>query len=613
MHLHDNAPLTVAFALLAGMAGQALAKHARVPGIVLLLAFGVLLGPDVANLVQPDSLGEGLQSLVGFAVAVILFEGGMTLRLKRLARQSRAINQLISVGAFVSLLAGGAVAALVMGWDWRRSLLFGTLVIVTGPTVVTPILKRLKVKKTVSTVLEAEGVLIDAVGAITAAVALELVLSPGGSEVAMAAPTIAWRLLFGAVAGVVGGGLLAFLLRWRGVIPEGLENPFTLAGALLIFQLSNAVFHESGIAAVTIAGLVVGNVHSHAHRTLHSFKEQLTVMLIGLLFVLLVADVRLADIVALGAPGVIVALLTILLVRPLSVFVSTIRTDLRRNERVFIAWLGPRGIVAAAVASLFGYEMAREGIEGGTELRALVFLVIAVTVVWSALTSGLVARFLELKRRSDDGWLIIGANAFARQMAELLSAAGMQVVCVDHDPELVRAAQEEGIRALHGNALEDRTTGLAELDTRLGAIAMTTNEEVNYLFGEKAKLEFRDVRYLIAIKSETRGITRAMVEDFGGNVMFDGSTDVSLWCKRLESNEATVRWYRATSKKGLAGVLKAKAKTHVPLLHRRRRRTEPFTKGVRLRKGSEIAVLLETARLDEIQGALRIAGWEPVS
>ncbi|MCA9579533.1 MAG: cation:proton antiporter, partial [Myxococcales bacterium] len=297
---HQSAPLTVAFALAAGMLGQTVAHHLRLPGIVALLVLGVAFGPDGANLVQPALLGDGLASLVGFAVAVILFEGGMSLDLRRLKRSGRAIRRLVTVGALVSMVLGMILVAVVLGWGWQRSLLFGTLVIVTGPTVVTPLLRRLKVKKPVSTVLEAEGVLIDAVGAITAAVALEVVLSPSDQGVLLAGPVIVGRLFFGVAVGMLGGALIALLLRFRGLVPEGLETVMTLSLAVLVFEASNAVVHESGIAAVTVAGLVVGNSRTHVARELREFKEQLTALFIGMLFVLLVADVRLADIFALG-------------------------------------------------------------------------------------------------------------------------------------------------------------------------------------------------------------------------------------------------------------------------------------------------------------------------
>lgn len=613
LHFLDNAAFTVALALAAGMAGQALAHHARLPGIVLLLGIGIVLGPDVANVVQPSSLGDGLSALVGFAVAVILFEGGMSLDLRRLKREQRPIRQLITVGAAVSLAAGALLASFTFGWEWQRSLLFGTLVVVTGPTVVTPLLRRLRVKKTVSTVLEAEGVLIDAIGAITAAVALELVLRPTGESMALAAPNVAGRLAFGVVLGLVTGGLLALLLRFRNLVPEGLENPFTLGWAMLVFQVANAVVHESGIAAVTVAGLVVGNTRHHVRRELQEFKEQLTVILIGMLFVLLVADVRVADVIALGWRGAAVAAGCVLLVRPISVWAGTLGTRLARNERLFIAWIGPRGIVAAAVASLFGFELEHAGIEGGVELRALVFFVIAVTVLWSALTGGVVAGFLELKRKAGAGWGIVGGNALARQLGRLLQDAGAEVVLIDYMPAKVQAVEADGLRAIHGNALEGRSVEIAQLDTRHGAIALTENEEVNYLFAEKTRLRIRTLRYPVALTSWLHGVTSEMVQDMGGELLFGASFDISWWAEKVEKEHAVVRWWRFTGGRKRPSVLTGDAAnpSYLPLVHRRKDVVEPVTESVRFRKHSEVAFLIDADQEDAIAKTLRDAGWEP--
>ncbi len=613
LHFTWSPALTVAFALFAGMTAQALARHLRVPGIALLLVAGAALGPDGLALVRPRSLGEGLPALVGCAVAVILFEGGMTLSLRRLKREARPIQQLISVGALVSLVVGALVAGLAMQFGWRLSLLFGTLVVVTGPTVVTPLLRQMKVKKVVSTVLEAEGVLIDAVGAITAAVALEIVLSPSGVAWGLALPQIAGRLLFGTVLGFVGGAVLALLLRVRGVIPEGLTNTFTLGGALLVFQLSNAVLHESGIAAVTVAGLVVGNADPAEHRSLHEFKEQLTTMLIALLFVLLVADVRVADVMALGWPGVVVVVLTIALVRPLSVLAGTAGTKLSVKQKAFIAWIGPRGIVAAAVASLFAYELGAAGIEGGEQLKALVFLVIAATVFWSALTGPIAARLLDLSRRSGDGWLVVGDNPVALQMAIALKEAGAEVVSVSADPTTVTDAEAEGLRALHRDPLDPDTLQATQLDTRLGAIATLERAEANYLFGEKSRLAVRTVRYPVAITSETHGVTEEMVRDFGGELLFGRAVEVEAWGKSWRRGELEVQRWRFRGRGRPAELLEAVADDALPLVHRRKRAVEPWTHRSRPRRGSELTMLVHTARAKEVAGQLEAGGWERAS
>ncbi len=607
---HGGPALSVALALAFGMVGQTIAAHARVPGILVLLAFGVLLGPDVANVVRPETLGGGLMDLVGFAVAIILFEGGMTLELRQLKRSGRAIQQLISVGAIVSLVAGATIAGLVMGWGWRLAVLFGTLVVVTGPTVVTPLLRRFRVHKTVSTVLEAEGVLIDAVGAITAAVALELVLSPSGSSAALVLPTILGRLLFGTGVGAAMGGVLGLLLRVRHVIPERLVNTFTFGWALLTFQVANAVVHETGIAAVTAAGMIVGNMHVYGHRSLHSFKEQLTTMLIAMLFVLLVADVRVADVLALGTPGLAVAIATIVTVRPLSVLLGTWGTSLRRNERIFLAWIGPRGIVAAAVASLFGHELSQAGVDGAVELRALVFLVIAVTVVWSAATGSLAAGWLNLRRASDAGWAIFGANPLARRLAQELQHEGSEVVVIDDNTSALSEAERAGLRCLHRDVFEESTFDIAQLDTRLGGIGAMLSEESNYLFGERARLAVRNIRYPLALTSRDRRVTQSMVEDVGGEVLFGAELDLDQWATAISKNQVqTSRWKRGVRQKcTLNSIVDASA---IPLVHGQGKKAEPCTNRTGFKKGSVLRVMHLSDDADRVCAFMSSNGWKP--
>jgi len=298
-----NPGLTVALALAAGIVAQGLARHLRMPGIVLLLFAGVLLGPDALGLVRPEGLGHGLHVLVGFAVAIVLFEGGMSLDWRRLRREARPIRNLVTWGALITWAGGALAARLLMGWEWRPAILFGTLVIVTGPTVVTPLLRRIRVRPSLETVLEAEGVLIDAVGAIIAVVALEVALSPSGERLALGFVSVPWRLLFGAAFGAVGGAVIALLLRPRGLIPEGHENIFTLSLVLALYQGSNALHPETGIVSAIAAGLVVGNVRWRLRHELKEFKEQLTVLVIGMLFVLLAADVRVDQVRGLGWPA----------------------------------------------------------------------------------------------------------------------------------------------------------------------------------------------------------------------------------------------------------------------------------------------------------------------
>ncbi|MBN2332779.1 MAG: sodium:proton antiporter [Deltaproteobacteria bacterium] len=538
-----NPGLTIAFSLALGMMAQALAHHLRVPGIVLLLAAGVLFGPDGMGIIRPETLGSSLTILTGFAVAVILFEGGMKLKFGQLKRVQRSIRQLILFGGLLTVAGGAAAAHYLLHWPWKTAVLFGTLIMVTGPTVINPLLKRLKVKRSVATVLEAEGVLIDAIGAVVATVALEAALTPEHGGPLVWCWDVISRLGFGAVSGGVVALLLVVLYRKRRLIPVGTENVFTLSVMLALFQGANLILPESGIAAVTVAGIVTGNVSSHALRELVEFKEELTVMLIGMLFVLLAADVRLVQVVSLGWPALGVVAILMFLVRPVAVLAGTCCSSLGWKERFFIAWIGPRGIVAAAVASFFAAAFTEQGLSGGYELRALVFLVIAVTVVFSGLTGGPMAGALGLRRPSQLGWVILGANALARGVAKLFMEDGQEIVCIDANADHCQAAEFDCTRVIYGNGLDITYLQRAEIDIRRGALALTANEGVNYLFMQVAKGEVKELLLYTVLKADSTSLTVEMLHQDGAEEAFGMPIDVPAWDRRFAAKQVGLqRW-----------------------------------------------------------------------
>lgn len=543
-HVNSGA-LTVAIALAAGLISQTLAAHLRIPGIVLLLAAGAILGPDVLHVIEPAELGNALPALVGFAVAVILFEGGLNLNFRRLKRESVVIQRLITLGSLVTAIGGAVAAHFIMGWEWRLAILFGTLVIVTGPTVITPLLRRIKVKRKLHVLLEAEGVLIDPVGAIVAVVALDLAIHPGESLL-IGMSDLFMRLGFGFVIGAAAGGLIALLLKPRHLIPEGLENIFTLSLVLALFHLCNMYVPESGIGAVTIAGLIVGNVRSHALNELREFKEQLTILLIALLFVLLAADVRFTEVQNLGMGGILTVVVLMFIVRPINVFLCTWRTELKLREKIFLSWIGPRGIVAAAVASFFATELSRADLPGGGELRAMVFLVISVTVFVQGLSGGLVAAALGVRLPKSSGYAILGANELALALAQVLRDGGKEIVLFDTSMDRVRAAEQLELPIVYGNALEERTMLRASLESFEGAIGLTPNEEVNLLYVTNAREDHKVARTYVALHRTLGLVTARMVAENHSHLIFSSPLDLDLWNVRLRRGLAAVERWRYT-------------------------------------------------------------------
>ncbi len=620
MNLQDPA-LTFALALVAGVLAQAIGRHLRVPGIILLLATGILLGPEVADLIRPEVLGTGLQPIVGLSVAVILFEGGLQLNLTRLRSDAVSIRRLITIGALFTFLGGTLLGHTVLAWDWQMALLLGALVVVTGPTVINPLTRRIRLRPNLRTILEAEGVLIDPIGAVLAVVVLEMILANTTQGAARGLLGVPYILGLGLVIGVAGGLAIAGLLRLRDVVPSGYHNIFTLASVLALFQASNAILPESGIMTVAIAGLVVGNVRTSVTRELAEFKEQLTTLLVGLLFVLLSAAVSLGDVRALGWRGVATVAGLIVLVRPLDVALCSFRTTLTGRERAFLAWLAPRGIVAFAISSLFAEELALRGmVDEGHQLRAMVFLVIAITVVVQGGTAGLVARWLGLSMPSNDGFTIAGANALGRALARALGEAnppGTPIVLIDTNPAEARHAEEAGFRVIYGNASDERTLRQAAIESRRAFIALTPNEGVNLLLATRTREGAREVPRLVGVSRDDPGVRPEQVRDTGARVLFGSGVDFERWSHELRQDRIEIGGWRFEGEAGTKITeVPALADPRTPVLALVRRRGkwgDPVHDGMDLRPDDTVWFAWFTSDEGLVREALEAGGWSEES
>lgn len=607
----DRGPLTLALAMLIGVVAQAAARHARIPGIVLLLALGVGLGPDGTDLIRPHLLGAALPAFIGFAVAIILFEGALNIRLATLRAQGLAIRRLITVGALVTAVLATAAAGLLMPWDWRLSVLFGTLVIVTGPTVVNPLVRRLRLAPNLAEILLAEGILIDAVGATVAVVALEVVIAESTRAAAGEALSIFLRFGTGAVVGGAAGLGLAGLLRVPRLVPAGLENVLALAVAVASFQASDAVVPESGLTAVIAAGLVMGNLPVRRLGQIAEFKEQLTDLLVATLFVLLAADVRLADVEALGWRGALVVAVLVVVVRPATVFASTRGTGLTVRDKLCLSWIGPRGIVAAAVASLFARQLAAEGIAGGEELRGLVFVVIATTVTVQGLTAGLVASALGVRLPARRGAVILGANPLARMVAHVLRRLGQPTVLIETRPEVCAAARAEGLQVVRGDGLHPEALFAAGVDAAAWCLGLTPNEQVNFLFARRVVEEHRGPAVAILLERHDQGVTVDMAAHHDVDVLFRAETNVLDWLDHARRGEVEVERWRLDGDAANA-LADLPVDDTLPLVRIRGEDVTPCTSGAPLRSGDHLVWAVRRARRPEATAWLEQRGWRTV-
>ncbi len=607
----DSPAVTIALALAVGLIVQIIAHHVRLPGIVLLLAAGAILGPDLADIVQPQTLGPALRLLIGFAVAVVLFEGGLNLNIGRLRHESGVIQSLVTVGAVITGVGGTLAARWVLGWDWGVATLFGALVIVTGPTVIAPLVRRIRLKQNLQTILEAEGVLIDPIGAIIAVVALEIVVSPTASSFFSGVLHLFAKLGVGALFGAVAGLIMTLALRSRRLIPEGLENVLILTLVLAAFHLSDAAQTESGIVAVTVAGMVVANSKARVLRDLMEFKEQLTTLFIGMLFVLLAADVRFAQVQSLGIPGLLVVAILMFIVRPINIVASTIGSRLKAREKAFLCWLAPRGIVAAAVASFFAEELALAGKAGGDELRALTFLVIAITVLVQGLTGGPFAGLLGVRRKARTGVFILGADEFARTLAGALRDGGVEVTLLDSNHDHVNDAGGEGFRVYYGNGLHEHTLERINLDSIATAVGLTTNEEVNQMFVRRAREQFKVPRTLTVLGGH---VTEDMIHDANALVLFGHAHDPAIWAYRVRNQTAVVEGWTLTRSPQDSKATSATANglvgtSYLPLVVRRGKALSIVDETTTFREDDEVTFVVHRDKYDAVTEHLRVQGW----
>ena len=488
--------LQMVIAVFAGISAQVIAEYFKVPSIVFLLSFGVLLGPDGVGLLHPQQLGVGLEVIVALSVAVILFEGGLSLDLRDLGKVSGSLRNLVTLGTLITLLGGGMAAHWLGEFPWQIAFLYASLVVVTGPTVIGPLLKQVKVDRRVATILEGEGVLIDPVGAILAVVVLDTILNSDATPLA-AIIGLSLRLGIGGIIGGVGGWLLGLFIKRANFISEDLKNLVVLAGMWGLFGLAQMIRSESGLMATVVAGIVVGASSLPEERLLRRFKGQLTVLGVSVLFVLLSADLSIASVVALGWGSVFTVLALMFLVRPFSVSLCTWTSELNWRQKLFLSWIAPRGIVSASVASLFAILLTQRGINGGDSIKAIVFLTIIMTVFLQGLTAGWVAKWLKINPQENaTGAVIIGCNPLSRLIARLFQERGESVVLIDTDAEAVKKAQEENLRVFQSSGLDIDVLEEAGIESVGTFLAMTKNGEVNLVLAQRAVEEFAPPRVL---------------------------------------------------------------------------------------------------------------------
>ncbi|MBQ0787936.1 MAG: sodium:proton antiporter [Oceanihabitans sp.] len=498
--------LELAGIIILGILAQWVAWKFKIPAILPLILIGLLVGPIAAEFLSEDGTkwiepiwngeeglfpGESLFYFVSLAISIVLFEGGLTLRTNEIKNVGPVITKLITIGSLVTFFGAAVAAHYIFYLSWELCFLFSGLIIVTGPTVITPILRNIPLKKDVSAVLKWEGILIDPIGALVAVLVFEFITVEGGGEFTKTAFIEFGKIvLFGFTFGFTFAHALNFIINKKWV-PHYLLNVFALAAVLGVFVLADTFAHESGLLAVVVMGMVLGNSNSPYLKELLYFKESLSVLLISILFILLAANINMTDLYLIyNWNTAVLFAVVVFIIRPIGVFLSTRGSTLKTNEKLFISWVGPRGIVAAGIASLFGLKLAKEGVPGAEYITPLVFMIVLGTVLLNATTARLFAKLVGVFLTKSDGILIVGAARVSRLLGHYLESHGRHVVLIDSNQNNINKAKELGLEAISTNIYSDSLMDNIELNDVGYLMALTGNTDINKYAIDKFSKEF---------------------------------------------------------------------------------------------------------------------------
>ena len=488
-----------------GIIAQWVAWRFKLPAILPLILIGLLVGPistlfteDGTKLIRPIwnkteglFLGESLYHFVSLAIGVILFEGGLTLKRSEVTRVGPVITKLITLGSAVTFFLAGTAAHFIFDLPWQISFLFSALIIVTGPTVITPILRNIPLKKDLSAVLKWEGILIDPIGALVAVLVFEFIsIGEGQGYTQTGLLEFVKVLLLGFTFGFSFAHALTLAIK-KNYVPHYLLNVVSLSVVLSVFVISELFAHESGLLAVVVMGMVMGNTQLPNIKELLYFKESLSILLISMLFILLSASMNLPELELLYSPNTLILFaIVVFVVRPLGVFLSTMGSNLNFREKLFISWVGPRGIVAAGIASLFGSKLILRGEPGAEYITPLVFMIVLGTVLLNASTARFMAKLLGVFLEKSEGILIIGASKVPRLIASYLKKNNRHVVLIDNNQNNIEKAKNLGLEAFVANIYSDSLTDNIELNDVGYLMALTGNSDINEYAIETFKKEF---------------------------------------------------------------------------------------------------------------------------
>lgn len=587
-----------------GVTGLVIAERLKVPSIAPLMILGVLAGPDILGLVDPRGFGPFFPVIVKLGVAIIIFEGAMTLSVARLKPHFTVVRNLVSLGFVFTLAAGATLFTLVLSADFVLALLFGALVAITGPTVVQPLLRRVPVSDSVSGILRGEAIMIEPVGILLAALIFEIAAATSptaGSAVVFFLHSVA----VGCVFGIVAGWLLRQGLRFVST-REDIKNLAALAVVLGSYGAAETLASDSGILTVALAGLMLSGTEFAGKASLKQFKGQITLLTIAVIFVLISAGISLDSVARIGWRGAVIVAVLVVVIRPVSVFLCTSKSRLTTGEKAFLASVAPRGIVSGSVASLFAIQLAARGHANAEAIVTVVFMTIGATVLLIAPLTRLFAQatgvFLD-RRRSV---LFVGAHAFSRLIARKIAAAGCRVSFVDTNPYNCAMTRGEFEQVTHGSALDEEVLMDAGAAGTGLLLAFTENNETNILVTQFARREFQIPRRALILQLNADESIAKHVADSDIKVAFGGRFNLPEWVLAAERDEITfVRFTTERDIPTLEPLVERVRSISLPVYYEEGDILHPVFRSSRLPAGTTIQFAVKQGELERLEGEFK--------
>ncbi|RCW77508.1 cation:proton antiporter [Saliterribacillus persicus] len=525
--------LLLVFMLIAtlGIGSQWIAWRFRLPAIVVMSIAGLLAGP-IFHLINPEEdFGDLYRPFISIAVAIILFEGSLNLNFKEVRGLGKPVFRIVTFGAFLAWILGSLTAHYVAGMSWAVAFVIGGILIVTGPTVILPLLRQSKLKPTPAKILKWEGIIVDPFGALVALFAFEIIifLSADGRDF-----TALLLFFLASIFAVFLGYLFGKGIGWmfeEGYIPEFLKSPVVFGTVIACFTIADEVKHETGLLAVTAMGITLANLGISSIKDMRHFKENISILLISTVFILLTASLTRETLLEVFRPEIIAfVILMLFVVRPLSIFLSTFGTDLSKQEKTLVGWIAPRGIVALTVASYFASVLADAGFEGASIVTPLTFALVFSTVVIHGFSIGWLAKKLGLSSEGKPGVIIVGSNRFSVSLAKLLEELKIPTIVTDSSWEKLSKARKEGVTSGHCEILSEQTEYSIDFTPYDYLVSATEFDSYNALVCSTFVPDFgRNNVYRLSTQSHSGDAVENIDHTIGGRVLFskeDGLEDL---------------------------------------------------------------------------------------